>query len=274
MPAARNRRHAAVCGLPRILPRSSLRSVVWLGALALGLAAPVWAQGGLLEVESGDVLSVFVRNEKELTADYVVSQDGMLFLPHLGRVPVQGKTTQEIEVLVASASPGNPYHPGEKELLPGSGLYCETVIKTRQMLLVPNALEDEKWRNNPDIKLGMISYLGYPIFLPQGEVFGTICILDIKENPYSETYKKLLLQFKELIEAHLELLHTNCLLQDALIQVKTLQGMLPICAHCKKIRNDQDNWQPIESYISQHSGAKFSHGVCPDCLKEHYADCP
>jgi len=179
----------------------------------------------------------------------------------------------EIEVLVASASPGNPYHPGEKELLPGSGLYCETVIKTRQMLLVPNALQDEKWLNNPDIKLGMISYLGYPIFLPQGEVFGTICVLDIKENAYSETYKRLLLQFKELIEAHLELLHTNCLLQDALIQVKTLQGMLPICAHCKKIRDDQDNWQPMESYISQRSGAKFSHGVCPDCLKEHYSDC-
>jgi transcriptional regulator with GAF, ATPase, and Fis domain len=178
----------------------------------------------------------------------------------------------EIEVLVASASPGNPYHPGEKELLPGSGLYCETVIKTRQMLLVPNALEDEKWRNNPDIKLGMISYLGYPIFLPQGEVFGTICVLDIKGNTYSEAYKKLLLQFKELIEAHLELLHTNCLLQDALIQVKTLQGLLPICAHCKKIRDDQDNWQPMEFYISQHSAAKFSHGVCPDCLREHYLE--
>jgi GAF domain-containing protein len=178
----------------------------------------------------------------------------------------------EIEVLVASASAGNPYHPGEKELLAGSGLYCETVIKTRGMLLVPNALEDEKWRNNPDIKLGMISYLGYPIFLPQGEVFGTICVLDIVENAYSETHKKLLLEFKELIEAQLELVHTNCLLQDALIQVKTLQGLLPICAHCKKIRDDQDNWQPMEVYISQRSGAKFSHGVCPDCLREHYAE--
>ena len=179
----------------------------------------------------------------------------------------------EIEVLVASASPENPYHPGEKEFLPGSGLYCETVIKTRQMLLVPNALQDEKWRHNPDIKLGMISYLGYPIFLPQGEVFGTICVLDIKGNTYSETYKKLLLQFKELIEAHLQLLFTTASLQDALLQVKTMQGMLPICAHCKKIRDDQDNWQPMESYISQRSGAKFSHGICPDCLREHYSDC-
>ena len=178
----------------------------------------------------------------------------------------------EIEVLVASTSPENPYHPGEKESLPGSGLYCETVIKTRQMLLVPNALQDEKWRNNPDIKLGMISYLGYPIFLPQGEVFGTICVLDIKGNTYSETYKKLLLQFKELIEAHLQLLLTTASLQDALLQVKTLQGMLPICAHCKKIRDDQGNWQQMEAYISQRSAAKFSHGVCPDCLREHYSE--
>ena len=179
----------------------------------------------------------------------------------------------EIEVLVASSAPGNPYHVGEKEHLPGSGLYCETVIKTRRMLMVPNALQDEKWRKNPDIKLGMISYLGYPIFLPQGEVFGTICILDIKGNTYSETYKRLLLQFKELIEAHLQLLFTTASLQDALLQVRTLQGMLPICAHCKKIRDDQDNWQPMESYISQRSGAKFSHGICPDCLREHYSDC-
>jgi transcriptional regulator with GAF, ATPase, and Fis domain len=179
---------------------------------------------------------------------------------------------QEIEVLVASASRGNPYHPGEKEPLHGSGLYCETVIKTRQMLLVPNALQDEKWENNPDIKLGMISYLGYPIFLPQGEVFGTICVLDIRGNTYSEAYKRLLLQFKELIEAQLQLLFTTASLQDALLQVKTLQGMLPICAHCKKIRDDQGYWQQLEAYISQHSMAQFSHGVCPDCLREHYAE--
>jgi len=178
----------------------------------------------------------------------------------------------EIEVLVASSAPGNPYHVGGKEHLPGSGLYCETVIKTRRMLMVPNALQDEKWRHNPDIRLGMISYLGYPILLPHGEVFGTICVLDIKTNTYSETYKKLLLQFKELIEALLGLVHTNCLLQGALQEVKTLQGLLPICSHCKKIRDQHGNWQPIELYISQRSEAKFSHGVCSDCLLEHYPE--
>jgi GAF domain-containing protein len=62
------------------------------------------------------------------------------------------------------------------------GLYCETVMKTRQPLLVPNAVRDEQWQPSPDIKLEMISYLGVPIVCPDGEVFGTICVLDKKPN--------------------------------------------------------------------------------------------
>jgi DNA-binding response OmpR family regulator len=54
-------------------------------------------------------------------------------------------------------------------------------------------------------------------------------------------------------------------LEAALSQVKQLQGILPICAHCKKIRNDQNYWQKVENYVSEHSEAQFSHSVCPDC---------
>lgn len=69
-----------------------------------------------------------------------------------------------------------------------------------------------------------------------------------------------------------ELVNANEGLQDALAKIKTLSGLLPICAHCKKIRNDEGYWQQIETYIHQHSGTQFSHGVCPDCLKKHYAE--
>lgn len=55
-------------------------------------------------------------------------------------------------------------------------------------------------------------------------------------------------------------------LEEALGRVKRLQGLVPICSYCKKIRNDQNYWQQVESYISEHSEAQFSHGVCPDCL--------
>ncbi len=61
-------------------------------------------------------------------------------------------------------------------------------------------------------------------------------------------------------------------LQDALEQVRQLKGLLPICAKCKKIRDDKGYWNQIESYIEKHTEALFSHGVCPDCAEKLYGD--
>ncbi len=61
-------------------------------------------------------------------------------------------------------------------------------------------------------------------------------------------------------------------IQDALAQIKKLSGLLPICASCKKIRDDKGYWNQIESYIRDHSEAEFSHGICPDCMKKLYPD--
>ena len=55
-------------------------------------------------------------------------------------------------------------------------------------------------------------------------------------------------------------------------EIKYLEGFLPICASCKKIRDDQGNWVPIEGYIGNHSAAKFTHGICPDCAKQLYPE--
>ena len=107
-----------------------------------------------------------------------------------------------ITVFLSSESKGNPYEQDEVSSL-NTGLYCETVMKTRQPLLVPDALLEEEWKSNPDIKLGMISYLGFPIAWPDGHIFGTICVLDNKRNEYSEPYRKLLLQFREVLQADL-----------------------------------------------------------------------
>lgn len=57
-------------------------------------------------------------------------------------------------------------------------------------------------------------------------------------------------------------------LEAALHQVKQLQGMLPICAYCKKIRADEGYWQEVESYLHEHSEAEFSHGICPQCFEK------
>lgn len=61
-------------------------------------------------------------------------------------------------------------------------------------------------------------------------------------------------------------------LQEAISQIKRLSGLLPICASCKKIRNDQGYWEQIEIYIREHSEAEFSHGVCPECIGKLYPE--
>jgi len=61
-------------------------------------------------------------------------------------------------------------------------------------------------------------------------------------------------------------------LQKAIEHIKTLQGILPICSFCKKIRDDQGYWNQVDAYLSRHSEAKFSHSICPDCRKKHYPE--
>lgn len=106
---------------------------------------------------------------------------------------------EQIEVLVANNTDENPYKAHEKADL-GLGLYCETVMETRAELLVPNALDDPEWENNPDVELNMIHYFGVPLIWPDGSVFGTVCVLDNKTREHPDIYRKLLWHLKGIIE--------------------------------------------------------------------------
>lgn len=75
-----------------------------------------------------------------------------------------------------------------------------------------------------------------------------------------------------LEQANGELARINRELQDQMNEVKMLSGLLPICAHCKKIRDDAGYWNQLEGYISKHSEATFSHGICPECVEELYPE--
>ena len=126
-------------------------------------------------------------------------------LMHVPSASIMRAEPPQIKVFVSSASKGNPCVPGSVD----TGPYCETVLKSRRPLRVTDALADETWRSNPHVKSGMISYLGVPILgvpisWPDGEIFGTICIRDNKRNAYSEAYLKLLLHFRDLLQADLK----------------------------------------------------------------------
>ncbi len=117
---------------------------------------------------------------------------------------------REIDVFVSSKSEGNVYEAGERAPL-DSGLYCETVMDTRRELFVPGALKDPSWDHNPDIALGMVSYYGLPLTWPSGEIFNTFCILDTKENPYSNKYLELMRYLRDSIQLSIASIYENYL---------------------------------------------------------------
>ncbi|HMA66581.1 MAG TPA: GAF domain-containing protein, partial [Desulfosalsimonadaceae bacterium] len=174
----------------------------------------------------------------------------------------------DIEVFRASRNPDNPLYQGLKVEL--AHHYCEAVIEAKDLVLVEDARTTERWYQAPELAHKLVSYMGYPLFLPHGEVFGTICIHDDKQNPYSADIQSLLVQFKQIVESHFTLARQAAELQDALASVERLEGMLPICAHCKKIRDDQGYWQMVEEYVSDRSNLRFSHSICPECARKYY----
>jgi CheY-like chemotaxis protein len=71
---------------------------------------------------------------------------------------------------------------------------------------------------------------------------------------------------ERIVELQTSMVERVRLLEEALARVKQLQGLIPICCYCKRIRSDENYWQQVEAYVSAHSGARFSHGICPECL--------
>jgi PAS domain S-box-containing protein len=111
----------------------------------------------------------------------------------------------DVEVLCAANSDNNPWKAGDKSAL--AGLYTEEVISTGRRLVVADARKDPAWTGAPELEQGMVAYMGLPVCRPDGKVFGAICVLDTKENHFEPRHEKMMLAFKELMEAHLAGLH-------------------------------------------------------------------
>ena len=119
-------------------------------------------------------------------------------------------------------------------------------------------LVNRTMRTNPRTEMGVeVFFAGKRYFINSDRMQ----ILDLLFSTYQNS-----LQQKRELE------RTNKELKEALDTINTLHGILPICANCKKIRDDKGSWSQIEEYITKHSDAQFSHGICPECAKKLYPE--
>jgi hypothetical protein len=212
-------------------------------------------------------------NRKKLTADFLGEWQRLLNdSAEMLSVPaglITRVDDREIEILLSSTTPGNPYVADYKAQYPESGWYCEHTLKSKGYNLIPNAFDDSRWReNSAAVDLHMISYMGMPIDRPDGGQFGTVCFLDNKENAHNDLHIKLVHQIKRMIELSLRVIFDKeeIDLRDRLLD--NLSKIYPICVYCKKVREKSGQWVPVEKYLLDISGAVASHGVCDECCEQ------
>ena len=148
--------------------------------------------------------------------------------------------------------------------------FCAHTILQREPLVVRDARKDRRFANNvlvtgePYIRF----YAGFPLVNQEGLALGTLCAIDRKPRELSAKQEKAMQALVRQVMALLEFRRVSSHLSDALNHIKTLQGLLPICAWCKRIRDDEGYWDQVEAYLHKNTGVDFTHGICPECLEK------
>jgi GAF domain-containing protein len=148
--------------------------------------------------------------------------------------------------------------------------FCAHAILQSEPLIVRDATKDVRFADSalvtrsPHIRF----YAGFPLSSPEGLALGTLCAIDRKPRQLSAEQKTAMEALSRQVMALLELRRVSARMAEALEKVKTLHGLLPICAWCKRIRDDQGYWSQVEAYIHEHTGADFTHGICPECFEK------
>lgn len=159
---------------------------------------------------------------------------------------------------------------------PREHAFCAHAILGSEVMVIPDATADARFSQNPLVtsEPHIRFYAGAPLIDLEGNGLGTLCVIDRERRPLtadqSQTLQTLLQTLARQIISQLEFRRTASDLAAALSELKTLHGLLPICSHCKSVRNDTGYWESVESYVEAHSEADFSHGICPGCMERHY----
>ena len=155
---------------------------------------------------------------------------------------------------------------------PREHAFCAHTILGDEVMIVEDAATDKRFADNPLVTAEphIRFYAGAPLIDREGLALGSICVIDRKPRPLTREQSRALEAIARQIISQLEFRKTCAALAEALTELKTLHGLLPICSHCKGVRNDAGYWESVEGYLQTHTEAVLSHGICPKCLEEYH----
>lgn len=159
---------------------------------------------------------------------------------------------------------------------PREQAFCAYTIDKGEIMEVEDTTKDSRFADNP-LVLGnphIRFYAGAPLVTPTGHALGSLCVIDRQPRKLTAEQRTSLNSLARLVMKNFELRRVSAELAEAATNIKHLAGMLPICCACKQIRNDEGYWQQVETYISKHTDATFTHSYCPKCAKIYFPDYP
>lgn len=152
--------------------------------------------------------------------------------------------------------------------------FCTHAIETPQPLIIPDALADARFMHNPLVTGAphIRFYLGVPLVTMDGHAIGTLCAIDRAPRELAEAQLSAMQALARQAMALIEQRRTMRELAEALDRVRSLEGLLPICAYCHQIRDEDGVWHKLERYISERSNVEFSHGMCQVCYARYFPE--
>jgi len=192
-----------------------------------------------------------------------------------GYVALLSEDGAENEVLFLEAG-GLPCTVDENLPMPIRGLR-ETAYRTHKAVYENDFMQSPWARFMPPGHVAMRNVMFSPLNV-QGETVGIIGLAN-KPTDFTDEDAEIAADLGDLAAIALvnsqyldEINRKTASLERALSEVQTLRGLLPMCSHCRKVRNDEGLWSRLDKYLADHSGTQFTHGLCPDCIRELYPE--
>ncbi len=150
--------------------------------------------------------------------------------------------------------------------------FCTHTILSEDLLIVEDATADARFAANPLVTSNphIRFYAGAPLIDSGGFGLGSLCVIDREPRRLSPEQRHALQLLARQVVALCECRLASADLASALREVRKLRGLLPICSHCKSVKNDEGYWRSLEQYLATRTDADLTHGICPNCLEEHY----
>jgi GAF domain-containing protein len=148
--------------------------------------------------------------------------------------------------------------------------FCAHAILDSTPLIVADATKDRRFADlsnvtgDPHIRF----YAGVPLRDRDGFALGTLCVIDRTPRQLAPEEERMLCILARQAEHYIGLRQAGQNLRDALMKVKMLSGLLPMCAWCKRVRDDAQYWQQVDRYLSTNLDAEITHSICPECLEK------